>query len=111
MLLVAGVLSCSALGQAPIQKPATAPRVLVGAVTSSSVALSWAPVPGATTYMAVLPPVQVATHGATRYTFTNLAAGTEYEFLVVPYSGAPREDMANAGPAGRVTATTRPARN
>jgi hypothetical protein len=110
MLVAAGLLARTALRQTPIPKPNGAPQVLVVVVTSSSVGLSWAPVAGATTYVAVLPPVQVETHGAPQYTFTHLAAATKYEFLVVPYSGAPRDDMANAGPAGRVTVTTLAAR-
>ncbi|WP_309056200.1 glycosyl hydrolase family 18 protein [Streptomyces sp.] len=62
--------------------PATPAGLTAGAVTSSSVALSWSPVTGATGYKVYRDGTLAATVGGTSATVTGLAADTAYQFQV-----------------------------
>ncbi|MFF5423293.1 MULTISPECIES: chitinase [unclassified Streptomyces] len=62
--------------------PATPAGLTAGTVTSSSVALSWSPVTGATGYKVYRDGALAATVGGTSATVTGLAADTAYQFQV-----------------------------
>lgn len=62
--------------------PAAPTGLTVGTVTSSSVALSWSAVTGATQYAVYRGTTQVATTTITSYTATGLTASTPYQFQV-----------------------------
>ncbi|GGU36690.1 chitinase [Streptomyces lavendofoliae] len=62
--------------------PATPAGLTAGTVTTSSVALSWSPVPGATGYQVYRDGARVQSVTGTSATVTGLAANTSYSFQV-----------------------------
>ncbi|MGW2823144.1 chitinase [Streptomyces sp. NPDC001443] len=87
---------------APAGQPPAAPTGLTaGAVTSSSVALSWSAASGATSYAVYRDGVKVQTVTGTSATVTGLAAATAYTFQVAGVNTAGESARSTA-----VTATT-----
>ncbi|MFJ9830855.1 chitinase [Streptomyces sp. NPDC101169] len=84
------------------QQPPAAPTGLkTGAVTSSSVALSWSAVTGATGYAVYRDGVRVQTASGTSATVTGLAPSTAYGFQVTATN-----DAGESAKSATVTATT-----
>ncbi|MFJ9734662.1 chitinase [Streptomyces sp. NPDC101171] len=84
------------------QQPPAAPTGLkTGAVTSSSVALSWSAVAGATGYAVYRDGVRVQTASGTSATVTGLAPSTAYGFQVTA-----NNDAGESAKSAVVTATT-----
>ncbi|MEV5505793.1 chitinase [Streptomyces orinoci] len=83
------------------QVPAAPDGLTVGAVTPSSVALSWNPVPGATGYTVYRDGAKVQSVNGTSATVTGLAPGTAYRFQVTAANSAGESALSAA-----VTATT-----
>ncbi|MFJ7772957.1 chitinase [Streptomyces sp. NPDC097107] len=83
-------------------RPPSAPGGLTsGSVTSSSVALSWAPVPGATSYAVYRDGAKVRTVTGTSTTLTGLTPSTAYAFQVAAVN-----DAGESPRSATVTATT-----
>ncbi|MFG2946372.1 chitinase [Streptomyces adustus] len=85
-------------GTAAGQPPAAPTGLTAGAVTSSSVALSWSAASGATSYAVYRDGVKVQTVSGTSATVTGLAAATAYTFQVAGVN--------NAGESAKSTAVT-----
>ncbi|MFF4350927.1 chitinase [Streptomyces sp. NPDC001530] len=83
------------------QPPAAPTGLTVGTVTSSSVALSWSAVPGATGYAVYRDRVKVQTVTGTSATVSGLSAATAYSFQV-----AATNDTGESAKSATVTATT-----
>ncbi|MFJ8790237.1 chitinase [Streptomyces sp. NPDC102462] len=83
------------------QPPAAPTGLRTGAVTSSSVALSWTAVTGATGYAVYRDGVKVQTVSATSATVSALAAATAYSFQVTAVN-----DAGESARSAAVTATT-----
>ncbi|MER5598509.1 glycoside hydrolase family 18 protein [Streptomyces sp. NPDC002265] len=83
------------------QPPAVPTGLTAGAVTSSSVALSWSAASGATSYAVYRDGVKVQTVSGTSATVTGLAAATAYTFQVAGVNSAGESAKSTA-----VTATT-----
>lgn len=82
--------------------PPSAPGGLTtGSVTSSSVALSWSPVPGATSYAVYRDGAKVRTVTGTSTTVTGLTPSTAYAFQVAAVN-----DAGESARSATVTATT-----
>ncbi|MFF5091307.1 chitinase [Streptomyces niveus] len=84
------------------QAPATPAGLGVGAVTSSSVALSWNAVSGATGYNIYRDGTKVQTANGTSATVTGLAAATSYQFQVSA-TNAVGESAKSAAVSGRTS--------
>ncbi|WP_229848696.1 chitinase [Streptomyces melanogenes] len=69
-------------GGGPVQLPAAPTGLTAGSATSSSIALSWAAVPGATGYNVYQGGSKVLSASGTSATVTGLAASTAYTFQV-----------------------------
>ncbi|MEU9208383.1 glycoside hydrolase family 18 protein [Streptomyces sp. NPDC048415] len=83
-------------------RPPAAPTGLaVGAVTSSTVALSWSTVPGATGYALYRDGVKIQTATGTSATVSGLSPSTAYSFQV-----AATNDAGESAKSATVTATT-----
>ncbi|MBQ1096681.1 glycoside hydrolase family 18 protein [Streptomyces sp. b94] len=83
-------------------RPPSAPGGLTtGSVTSSSVALSWAPAPGATSYAVYRDGARVRTVTGTSTTLTGLTPSTAYAFQVAAVN-----DAGESPRSATVTATT-----
>ncbi|MEU0373274.1 glycoside hydrolase family 18 protein [Streptomyces sp. NPDC006283] len=82
--------------------PAAPGAPVVGAVTSSSVALSWGAVSGATGYNVYRDGAKVQSVSGTSATVTGLAANTSYQFQVTATNGA-GESAKSAAVAGRTS--------
>ncbi|WP_443068110.1 chitinase [Streptomyces sp. NBC_01356] len=85
----------------PGQPPAAPTGLTAGTVTSSSVALSWSPVTGATGYAVYRNGVKVQTATGTSTTVSGLTASTAYSFQV-----AAANDAGESPKSATVTATT-----
>ncbi|MGW8568754.1 chitinase [Streptomyces niveus] len=85
------------------QAPGTPAGLGVGAVTSSSVALSWNAVSGATGYNVYRDGTKVQTATGTSATVTGLAAATSYQFQVSA-TNAVGESAKSAAVSGRTAA-------
>ncbi|WP_371552751.1 chitinase [Streptomyces sp. NBC_00554] len=85
----------------PGQPPAAPTGLTAGAVTSSSVALSWSPVTGATGYAVYRNGVKVQTATGTSTTVSGLTASTAYSFQVAAVN-----DAGESPKSATVTATT-----
>ncbi|MFI6660284.1 chitinase [Streptomyces sp. NPDC050523] len=83
------------------QPPAAPGGLQAGTVTSSSVALSWSAVTGATGYAIYRDGVKVQTAGGTSATVTGLAPSTAYSFQVTAVN-----DAGESAKSAAVTATT-----
>ncbi|MFF1769866.1 chitinase [Streptomyces sp. NPDC058249] len=83
------------------QPPAAPTGLAVGTVTSSSVALSWSGVAGATGYAVYRDGVKVQTVTGTSATVSGLSASTAYSFQV-----AATNDAGESAKSATVTATT-----
>ncbi|MDN3247186.1 glycoside hydrolase family 18 protein [Streptomyces sp. ZSW22] len=83
------------------QPPAPPAGLTAGSVTSSSVALSWSPVPGATGYAVYRDGTKVRTVTGTSTTVTGLAPSTAYAFQVAAVN-----DAGESARSATVTATT-----
>ncbi len=83
--------------------PAAPSGVSVGSVTSSSVALSWGPVSGATGYNVYRNGTKVQAVGGSSATVSGLAASTSYQFQVTATNTAGESAKSQA-----VTGTTSP---
>lgn len=83
------------------QPPATPTGLAAGSVTSSSVALSWSAVTGATSYAIYRDGVKVQTASGTSATVSGLSAATAYSFQVTAVNDAGESPKSTA-----VTATT-----
>ncbi|QIY98573.1 chitinase [Streptomyces sp. S1D4-11] len=83
------------------QPPAAPTGLAVGTVTSSTVALSWSPVTGATGYAVYRDGVKVQTATGTSTTVSGLAPSTAYAFQV-----AAANDAGESAKSATVTATT-----
>jgi chitinase len=83
--------------------PAAPSGVSVGSVTSSSVALSWGPVSGATGYNVYRNGTKVQAVGGSSATVSGLAASTSYQFQVTATNAAGESAKSQA-----VTGTTSP---
>ncbi|WP_077798856.1 chitinase [Streptomyces sp. JHA26] len=81
--------------------PATPAGLTAGSVTSSSVALSWSPVPGATGYAVYRDGARVRTVTGTSTTVTGLTPSTAYAFQVAAVN-----DAGESARSATVTATT-----
>lgn len=88
-------------GGAPVQTPAVPTGLRAGAVTSSSVALSWSPVQGATGYAVYRNGAKAADATGTFATVSGLSAATAYSFQVAATNSAGASALSPA-----VTATT-----
>ncbi|WP_443076097.1 chitinase [Streptomyces sp. NBC_01716] len=84
------------------QAPATPAGLGVGAVTASSVALSWNAVSGATGYNVYRDGTKVQTASGTSATVTGLAAATSYQFQVSATNAA-GESAKSAAVSGRTS--------
>ncbi|MER7624669.1 glycosyl hydrolase family 18 protein [Streptomyces sp. NPDC126503] len=87
--------------------PATPAGLAAGTVTSSSVALSWSPVTGATGYKVYRDGSLAATVGGTSATVTGLAADTAYQFQVAAANTA-GESAKSAAVTARTSKATDP---
>ncbi|MFC9844521.1 chitinase [Streptomyces sp. NPDC060223] len=85
----------------PGQPPAAPTGLTAGSVTSSSVALSWSPVTGATGYAIYRNGVKVQTATGTSATVSGLTASTAYTFQVAAVN-----DAGESPKSATVTATT-----
>ncbi|MFG3550065.1 chitinase [Streptomyces sp. NPDC047725] len=85
------------------QPPAPPSGLTAGTVTSSSVALSWSPVPGATGYAVYRDGTKVSTVTGTSATVTGLTPSTAYAFQVTAVN-----DTGESARSATVTATTAP---
>jgi len=97
--------SAITIGQCTSNCPPTAPTVVLGTVTSSSVALSWSGATdqvGVTGYYVFQGGSQIANVTGTSYTNSGLKAGTQYTYTVEAYDAAGRVSPAS----NAVTATT-----
>ncbi|MEV5514375.1 glycoside hydrolase family 18 protein [Streptomyces flaveolus] len=83
------------------QPPAAPAGLTSGSVTSSSVALSWSPVPGATSYAVYRDGARVRTVTGTSATVTGLTPSTAYAFQVAAVN-----DAGESARSATVTATT-----
>lgn len=83
------------------QPPAAPTGLAVGTVTSSTVALSWSPVTGATGYAVYRDGVRVQTSTGTSTTVSGLAPSTAYAFQVAAVN-----DAGESAKSATVTATT-----
>ncbi|MFJ9156844.1 chitinase [Streptomyces griseoviridis] len=83
------------------QPPAAPTGLRTGTVTSTSVALSWTAVPGATGYAVYRDGVKTQTAGGTSATVTGLTAATAYSFQVTATN-----DTGESARSATVTATT-----
>ncbi|GAX51528.1 chitinase [Streptomyces olivochromogenes] len=83
------------------QPPASPTGLAAGAVTSSTVALSWSPVTGATGYAVYRDGVKVQTATGTSTTVSGLAPSTAYAFQVTAVN-----DAGESAKSATVTATT-----
>ncbi|MGV9289959.1 chitinase [Streptomyces sp. NPDC003719] len=83
------------------QPPAVPSGLTAGTVTSSSVALSWSPVPGATGYAVYRDGTRVSTVTGTSTTVTGLTPSTAYAFQVAAVN-----DAGESARSATVTATT-----
>ncbi|MEU9589895.1 glycoside hydrolase family 18 protein [Streptomyces sp. NPDC048193] len=83
------------------QLPAVPAGLTAGSVTSSSVALSWSPVPGATSYAVYRDGARVRTVTGTSATVTGLTPSTAYAFQVAAVN-----DAGESARSATVTATT-----
>ncbi|MFD5970398.1 chitinase [Streptomyces sp. NPDC060311] len=83
------------------QPPAVPGGLKTGSVTSSSVALSWSPVPGATGYAVYRDGVKVSTVTGTSTTVSGLTPSTAYSFQVTAVN-----DAGESARSATVTATT-----
>ncbi|MFE6286907.1 chitinase [Streptomyces sp. NPDC057877] len=87
----------------PGQPPAPPTGLATGTVTSSSVALTWSPVPGATGYAVYRDGTRLRTVTGTSTTVTGLTPQTSYAFQV-----AALNDAGESARSATVTATTPP---
>jgi len=85
----------------PGQPPAAPTGLTVGSVTSSSVALSWSSVTGATSYAVYRNGVKVQTATGTSTTVSGLSPSTAYSFQVAAVN-----DAGESAKSAAVTATT-----
>ncbi|MFD3932171.1 chitinase [Streptomyces sp. NPDC058614] len=85
----------------PGQPPAAPTGLTVGTVTSSTVALSWSPVTGATGYAVYRNGVKVQTATGTSTTVSGLTASTAYSFQVAAVN-----DAGESPKSATVTVTT-----
>ncbi|WP_121749435.1 glycoside hydrolase family 18 protein [Streptomyces sp. E2N166] len=83
------------------QPPSAPGGLTTGSVTSSSVALSWSPVPGATSYAVYRDGAKVRTVTGTSTTVTGLTPSTAYAFQVAAVN-----DAGESARSATVTATT-----
>ncbi|MGV9987531.1 chitinase [Streptomyces olivaceus] len=83
------------------QPPAPPGGLTAGSATSSSIALSWSPVPGATGYAVYRDGARVRTVTGTSTTVTGLSPATAYSFQIAAVNGA-----GESAPSATVTATT-----
>ncbi|MBZ6083885.1 glycoside hydrolase family 18 protein [Streptomyces olivaceus] len=83
------------------QPPAPPGGLTAGSATSSSIALSWSPVPGATGYAVYRDGARVRTVTGTSTTVTGLSPATAYAFQIAAVNGAGESARSAA-----VTATT-----
>ncbi|MFD5449814.1 chitinase [Streptomyces sp. NPDC127100] len=83
------------------QPPAVPSGLTAGTVTSSSVALSWSPVPGATGYAVYRDGTRASTVTGTSTTVTGLTPSTAYAFQVAAVN-----DAGESARSATVTATT-----
>ncbi|MFE1339021.1 chitinase [Streptomyces sp. NPDC058733] len=88
-------------GGTPAQPPAAPTGLTAGTTTSTSVALSWQPVPGATGYAVYRDGTKVLTVTGTTATVTGLAPSTAYSFQVAAVN-----DAGESAKSATVTATT-----
>ncbi|MFF0039561.1 chitinase [Streptomyces mirabilis] len=88
-------------GADPGQPPAAPTGLAAGTVTSSTVALSWSPVTGATGYAVYRDGVKVQTATGTSTTVSGLAPSTAYAFQVAAVN-----DAGDSAKSATVTATT-----
>ncbi|MFG2363704.1 chitinase [Streptomyces mirabilis] len=88
-------------GADPGQPPAVPTGLVAGTVTSSTVALSWSPVTGATGYAVYRDGVKVQTVTGTSTTVSGLAPSTAYAFQVAAVN-----DAGESAKSATVTATT-----
>ncbi|MEV4975645.1 chitinase [Streptomyces scopuliridis] len=88
-------------GGAPAQPPAVPTGLKADSVTSTSVALSWAPVTGATGYTVYRGGAKALDTGGTSATVTGLSPSTTYSFQVAATNAAGASALSPA-----VTATT-----
>ncbi|MGW1759875.1 chitinase [Streptomyces mirabilis] len=88
-------------GVDPGQPPAAPTGLAAGTVTSSTVALSWSPVTGATGYAVYRDGVKVQTATGTSTTVSGLAPSTAYAFQVAAVN-----DAGESAKSATVTATT-----
>ncbi|MEU5479831.1 chitinase [Streptomyces mirabilis] len=88
-------------GADPGQPPAAPTGLAAGAVTSSTVALSWSPVTGATGYAVYRDGVKVQMATGTSTTVSGLAPSTAYAFQVAAVN-----DAGESAKSATVTATT-----
>ncbi|MEU3840569.1 glycosyl hydrolase family 18 protein [Streptomyces sp. NPDC028635] len=94
-------LTLTGPGGTSTQPPAAPAAPTLGTVTSTSVALSWPAVPGATGYAVYRDGTKVQTVTGTTATVTGLAPSTSYSFQVTATSGA-----GESAKSAAVTATT-----
>ncbi|MFB8777217.1 chitinase [Streptomyces broussonetiae] len=87
----------------PGQPPAPPTGLRTGTVTSSTVALSWSPVPGATGYALYRDGARTRTVTGTSTTVTGLSPQTSYAFQVTALN-----DAGESARSATVTATTSP---
>ncbi|MEU3198365.1 glycoside hydrolase family 18 protein [Streptomyces sp. NPDC006996] len=83
------------------QPPAPPSGLATGTVTSTSVALSWSPVPGATGYAVYRDGTRIRTVSGTSATVTGLSPSTAYAFQVAAVN-----DAGESARSATVTATT-----
>ncbi|MFF9093870.1 chitinase [Streptomyces sp. NPDC014802] len=88
-------------GGTPAQPPAAPTGLTAGTTTSTSVALSWQPVPGATGYAVYRDGTKVLTVTGTTATVTGLAPSTAYSFQVAAVN-----DAGESAKSAAVTAAT-----
>ncbi|MGW2560102.1 chitinase [Streptomyces sp. NPDC001514] len=96
-------LSLFGPGGAPVGIPAAPTGLTAGTPTSSTVPLSWSPVPGATGYNVYRSGTKILSVTGTSATVTGLAASTSYSFQVTATNSAGESPKSTA-----VTATTTP---
>ncbi|MFF4751728.1 chitinase [Streptomyces sp. NPDC002514] len=94
-------VSLTGPGGATQQPPAAPAGLRTGTVTSSSVALSWSAVTGATSYAVYRDGAKVQTVSGTSATVTGLTAATAYGFQVTAVN-----DAGESAKSATVTATT-----
>ncbi|WP_416069817.1 chitinase [Streptomyces sp. AK02-01A] len=91
-------------GGAPVQPPAVPAGLRAGGITSSSVALSWSPVTGATGYTVYRGGTKALDVSGTSATVSGLSPATAYSFQVAATNAAGASALSPA-----VSATTSPA--